>query len=67
MSARTEKPCKVCGKIHLVDAIRYDRIVTECGARWFVLQPRRNGPLVMVPHPGQNLTRQELAEKEARK
>ena len=56
--------CPVCGKKHVVDAEHYDRIITECGARWFVLQPKRSGPLVMIPHPGFCLTRREMGTKE---
>jgi len=64
MTARNSSPC-ACGKIHCVEAAHYDRIITECGRTWFVLQPKRNGPLVLFPHPGEALTRWQLAEKEA--
>ena len=61
--ARNIKPC-ACGKIHNVEAQHYDRIISECGRKWFVLQPKRNGPLVLFPHPGEPLTRQQMAELE---
>jgi hypothetical protein len=63
MTAATAKPCPACGKIHRVEAVHYDRIITDCGRPWFVLQPKRNGPLVLFPHPGPALTRREYAEK----
>jgi hypothetical protein len=56
-------PCPTCQKAHCVEAEQYDRIITECGQKWFVLRPKRFGPLVMRPHPGENLTRAELAAK----
>lgn len=61
--AINKMPCR-CGKTHCVSVDHYDRIFTECGARWFVLRPKRNGPLELFPHPGRDLTRAELAEKE---
>lgn len=64
MTARCLKPC-ACGVLHCVEAEHYDRIITPCGRKWFVLQPKRNGPLVLVPHPGEALTRWQMAEKEA--
>ena len=64
MTATSLKPC-ACGMIHRVEAEHYDRIQTQCGRKWFVLQPKRNGPLVLFPHPGVALTRWEMAEKEA--
>ena len=63
--AINKAPCAVCKKIHCVEADHYDRIQTDCGARWFVLRPKRFGPLVLFPHPGPALTRWEMAEKEA--
>ena len=65
MIATASKPCRACGKIHRVEAVHYDRIQTECGSKWFVLQPKRDGPLILVPHPGMPLTRWQMAEKEA--
>lgn len=62
-TASNLKPC-ACGEVHYVDAQHYDRIQTECGAKWFVLQPKRNGPLVLFPHPGMPKTRQEMAALE---
>lgn len=65
--ANNVKPCPTCKKVHCVEAAHYDRIITECGQKWFVLQPKRNGRLVLVPHPGEPLTRWQLAEQEAAK
>ncbi len=48
-------PCPACGKTHCVEAEHYDRLITECGAMWFVLRPQRYGPLVLTPHPGEPL------------
>lgn len=58
-------PCPACGRVHCVAVDHYDRIQTECGAKWFVIRPKRFGPLRLVPHPGLPLTRWERAEKEA--
>lgn len=62
--ATAQQPCPKYSKLHRVEADHYDRIITECGQKWFVLQPRRNGPLVLRVHPGEPLTRRELEEKE---
>ncbi len=62
--AINKTPCRACGKTHCVSADHYDRIQTECGALWFVLRPKRNGPLELRHHPGLPLTRWEMAEKE---
>ncbi len=59
-----QQPCPKCRKLHRVEAEHYDRVLTECGQKWFVLQPQRHGPLVLRVHPGEPLTRQQMAEKE---
>lgn len=59
------KKC-ACGKVHAVDnVVHYDRVILDCGRPYWVLQPKRNGPLTLFPWPGPNLTRAELAAKEA--
>lgn len=58
----TPYQCK-CGKRHSFAATHYDRLILECGRPVFILRPKRNGPLVAVPHPGQNLTREEMKQK----
>ena len=60
--ATAQQPCPKCGKLHRVEAEHYYRIITECGQKWFVLQPKRNGPFVLRIHPGEPLTRQQMAE-----
>ena len=55
----------VCGKVHVFDAQHYARCITSCGRLFWVLQPKRGGPLKMFPWPGPNLTARELAEREA--
>lgn len=57
-----KRPC-ACGKIHIVEADHYDRIILDCGRKFFVLQPKRNGPLELRPWPGPNLTREEYKAK----
>lgn len=44
----------------------YDRVLLACGKPYWVLQPRRDGPYVLKPHPGQNLTRAEMLERESK-
>lgn len=66
MIAAMTKPCP-CGKLHRVEAQHYDRMIMECKRPYWALQPKRNGPLVLFPHPGPNLTRQEMAELEKAK
>lgn len=63
--AINKMPCPKCGKTHCVAADHYARIQTECGAKWFVLRPKRNGPLELRPHPGEALTRWQMAEQAA--
>ena len=60
MSVATMNSKCACGKVHRVEAEHYDRIIVECGAKVWALQPRRGGPLVLFPWPGRNLTREEM-------
>lgn len=54
--------CK-CGKQHTVSVYHYDAIIVDCGAQYFAVQPKRYGPMKLVPHPGQNLTAEEMKQK----
>jgi hypothetical protein len=62
--ATMRQPC-ACGKIHRVEAQHYDRIIVECGLRYWALQPKSKGPLVLFPWPGPNLTREEMTGKKS--
>lgn len=50
-SAATLHVCPACGRPHIVaEAEHWQRImITGCPQRWFVLQPKRNGPFVLWP------------------
>ena len=49
-----------CGTVHRFRAQHYDRVIVECGRKYWVLQPRRAGAYVLKPWPGPNLTREEM-------
>jgi hypothetical protein len=55
-----------CGKRHAAVVLHYSIMRTSCQRHYWALQPKRGGPLVFYPWPGQNLTRKELAEIELR-
>lgn len=53
-----------CGKTHLLRGVfHYDRVFLSCQRIVWALRPRRGGPLEMHPWPGQNLTREEMADQ----
>ena len=52
-----------CGKVHCFEVGHYSRILVKCGRPYWALRPIRSGPLVMFPWPGQNLSRQQMAEQ----
>jgi hypothetical protein len=62
MSQSVQFACP-CGKTHRFTVEHYDRVIVQCGRPWWALQPKRNGPLVMFPWPGRNLTREEMGGK----
>ena len=49
-----------CGTLHRFRAQHYDRVIVECGRKYWTLQPRRDGPYLLKPWPGPNLTREEM-------
>lgn len=49
-----------CGQTHRFSAAHYDRVIVGCHRVYWPLRPQRNGPLVLFPHPGANLTREEM-------
>jgi len=44
--------CGWCGKKHGAHLRHYGILRTNCGHFLWALQPKRNGPLVLVPWPG---------------
>jgi hypothetical protein len=53
--ANTITACPECKRHHAVaEAEHWQRImINGCPQRWFVLQPKRNGPFVLWPIPTQ--------------
>ena len=51
-----------CGKTHTITTVvhHYDRVTLCCGSIVWAIQPKRDGPLVISPWPGRNLTREEM-------
>ncbi len=59
MSPRQKKPgqwlsitCPKCGKKGGQNLTHYEVLRCHCGKFYWALQPQRNGPLVLYPHPG---------------
>ena len=59
-----DTPCP-CGLIHRFVLGHYDVGAAKCGRQYWALQPERDGALKLFPWPGENLTRQEMADREA--
>jgi len=44
-------PC-ACGAGGTALLRHYETVLCRCGQTFWALRPRKNGPLVLVPHPG---------------